>query len=633
MLKPIEFPRTSSLPQHDRDPRGREAELESAREAYRYSYDKPNIRGLAMTASLPDETRPSPAYLAAVAETTAAVFVNAAKVDGLPDALARASLLEQIRTGGIKAALAAVQTTAFIGTRKGPVARLSDYTGMCATWPVPAEASEHFLDSAFARMRLSGPNPAWLRRVDPRLGLPDDFGVRDEHYRQAISGGDTLAAALAEGRLFSCEYRELAGLTAGSVPVPDKISIEYEQDRAAWDAAYRAREASYANIPSRKALVAPLVLFAVPAGGHELVPVAIQLFPNGHGGRRHRVFTPRDGLDWLAAKCCVQAADGTVHETKSHLGLTHLVQEAFCLAMHNCLSPRHPLHRLLLPHFEGTNTINAAADHDLTSPGGGVDTLVLPTIGGSIQLTAGAVQGLDFNADMFPRQLEARGVAQGGVIGDYPYRDDGLLVWRAMERFVAGYVQACYASDAEVAADAELQQFVRQVGEHDATDARGRRVGGGIKGVGEGGPRVETRGYLTAMLTQILWNGSAQHAAVNFAQADPMSFAPLYPLGAMAPAPGEGPVHEKDYLALLPHHDSARFQLAILRLLGGVHYTRLGHYASGPGPGWFAGVAGDLARAFTRDLDDVERTIAERNRTRRPYVHLMPSRIPQSINI
>jgi arachidonate 15-lipoxygenase len=567
MPKSIDLlPRRSSLPQHDHDTEGRDAELEAAREAYRYAYDKPNIRGLAMTESLPDETRPSLAYIAAVVEATVEVFVNASMVDGRPNAAARAELAEAVRRGGIKAAISSVQTTAFTGSRRGPVARMSDYAGMFAAWPTPTAATEYFLDSTFARMRISGPNPAWLRRVDPKVGLPDDFGVQDSHYRAAIAGGDTLEAALAEGRLFSCEYRELADLTGGSVPVPDKISIDYEEDPAAWDAAYKAREASYASIPARKVMVAPLALFAVPAGGRELVSVAIQLFPNGHGGRRHPVFTPRDGMDWLAAKSCVQAADGTAHQAMSHLGLTHIVQEAFSLAMHNCLSRRHPLYRLLLPHFEGTNTINAAADHDLTSPGGGVDELVLPTIGGSIKLTAKAVKDLDFNAAMFPKQLEARGVAGDDVIGDYPYRDDGMLVWQATERFVAGYVQACYTSDAEVVADVELQQFVRQLGEYDASDARGRRVGGGIKGVGEGGPRVETRGYLTAMITQIIWNGSAQHAAVNFPQMDPMSFAPLYPLATMAPAPDGRPFFEKDYLASLPYYESARLQLGLLHV-------------------------------------------------------------------
>lgn len=626
-------PRPASLPQNDVDPAGREAELEAARETWRYSYGKPNIRGLAMTAELPDEARPSAAFLAAVTATNAEIYANTARVDGAPDAAARAELLDAVRNGGVPAALRWVANSALAGSRKGPVTRLADYATMHAVWGPPLEATEHHLDLTFARMRLAGPNPGWLRRVAPDEGLPEDFGVKPAHYEAAIPGGDTLEAALAEGRLYTCAYRELADLSAGSVPLPDKITVDYDQDPSAWDAAYKAREASYASTGVRKALVAPLALFAVPAGSQTLVPVAIQLFPNGHDGRTWRVHTPRDGVDWLAAKAGVQAADGAVHETVSHLGRTHLVQEAFSLAMHNCLAPRHPVHRLLSPHFEGTNAINAGADHDLVSPGAGVDALLMPTIGSSIQLTARAVQSLDFNADLFPRSLETRGVADQAVIADYPYRDDGRLVWAAIERFVSAYVQAAYPSDAEVVSDVELQAFVRQVGAYDAKDARGRTVGGGIKGVGEGGARVQTRGYLTTMLTQIIWNGSAQHAAVNFPQADPMSYAPLFPLALMAPTPTDRPFTESEYLAMLPTFESARLQLGVLRLLGGVHYTKLGHYASGAGPRATGGPTADLFRAFIRDLEAVERTIEERNRTRRPYVHLLPSRIPQSINI
>jgi arachidonate 15-lipoxygenase len=135
------------------------------------------------------------------------------------------------------------------------------------------------------------------------------------------------------------------------------------------------------------------------------------------------------------------------------------------------------------------------------------------------------------------------------------------------------------------------------------------------------------------MITQIIWNGSAQHAAVNFPQMDPMSFAPLYPLATMAPAPDGRPFFEKDYLASLPYYESARLQLGLLHVLGSVHYTKLGHYGPGPGHGWFASEAGERERAFIRDLEGIERTIEERNQTRRPYVHLLPSRIPQSINI
>lgn len=619
------------LPHDDPDPSGREQQLGRARETYRYSYDKANIRGLAMAAELPAEEKPDLEWQRATAEVVARLVANAIDVSGRPGRPEFGAIAATIAKDGLEGALREISRVVVGGAAALKITRVADYAGLFHQWPAPFEASELHLDSTFAHMRLAGPNPAWLRRIEARTGLPPDFSVRAEHYAAAVGDGDSLERALAEGRLFACEYRQLLDLRPGAVPVPAGVDVDYARDPAAWDAAYRAREAAYADAPHPKALVAPLALFASIRG--ELAPIAIQLFPDGHRGRRYPVFTPRDGLAWTAAKAAVQAADGTVHETISHLGETHLVQEAFCLALHNTLSTRHPLHRLLAPHFVGTLSINASADQTLVAPAGYVDKLLLPTIGGGIQLTAAAVRGYDFNASMFPRQLTARGVDDAEVLRSYPYRDDGALVWRAIESFVRAYVEHHYRGDADVAADLELQAMVRQVGQERGADAAGRPVGGGIGGVGEGGPRVVTRAYLVQMITQIIWNGSAQHAAVNFPQAGPMAYAPHYPL-ALRGAPA-GRVSEAEYLQMLPDHESAHTQLFITKLLGATYVTRLGHYPRGPagashfGPGPLAA----LEAAHQRELAALEQTIRERNSTRRAYRYLLPSEIPLSINI
>ncbi len=63
---------------------------------------------------------------------------------------------------------------------------------------------------------------------------------------------------------------------------------------------------------------------------------------------------------------------------------------------------------------------------------------------------------------------------------------------------------------------------------------------------------------------------------------------------------------------------------------GDGHDTRLGHYA----PNHFGEPRlNELARRFAAKLDDVGATIAERNRIRRPYSFVLPSGVPQSINI
>ena len=628
-------PNDLSLPQHDEHPKHRERGLHEAQDAYPYTYDMPNIRGLAMCGDKPKAEAPDKAWIKDVIAAVVEIGVNSVKADraeGETDRKAIESVAQNVRTGGPKAAFEAVSALATRGVNEGPVGELADFTDLYQEWPPPTQASDYFLDSRFAAERLAGVNPAWIERVPMDTGLPDDLNFSAEHYAAALGEGDSLEAAQAEGRLFTCSYRQLMGASAGSHPVPPAVSLDYEQDPAAWDAAYAARERAYEQGALRKMAIAPTALFALPRGGAALRPVGIQLAPNGWRGDRHRVFTPRDGVAWLAAKTCVSAADGTVHEAISHLGLTHLVQEAFALALHNCFAPRHPLHRLLSPHFEGTFLINNAADSSLVNSEGMVDKLLLTTIGSVIQIGAEAVLGYDFNASMFPEQLVARGVHELDI--SYPYRDDGLLVWGALEQWVRHYVEHYYVSDAEVGADLELQAFVEQVGQHDARDARGRQVGGRIKGVGEGGPRVQTRAYLVQMLTQIIWNGSAQHAAVNFPQGEPMTHAASLPLATLGPAPA-GPLSDADFMSLLPHREIAQLQLSITKLLGMIHHTQLGHYPARKRVfDWFPERAvAAHAEGFRAALGEVEATINTRNQTREPYTYLLPSLIPQSINI
>lgn len=621
-----------ALPADDARPERRAGQLRDAQDHYGYTYAKANLRGLAMCESLSALEAPTAAWLVDAARVAASIGLNTV-------AEKSKSAEKDLSTALVAAGQSAPQMLIERITRqKGPetgerVGQMSDFARMFQHLRVPDIAAEMHLDSHFARRRVAGANPAWMTRVDQRL--PDDFGVTAAHYRAAIGDGDSLEAALAEGRLYLSAYRELVDAEPGSHPVPDKIEVDYAKDPEGWDAAYAAREAAYASTGESKVLAAPLALFAVPKGGRSLMPVAIQLFPNGTHGGRHAVFTPRDGTAWLGAKTSVQMADGCIHETIAHLGLTHLVQEAFCLALHNCLAPRHPLNRLLEPHFQGTLLINTAADASLVGGGGAVDVILGPSIGSSVKICAEARNAWDFNASMFPHDLERRGVADRDALPDYPYRDDGLLVWKALATWVRSYVSRYYLTDAAVQGDTELQAFVLQASQYKATDARGRLVGGGIKGIGEDGPRVLTRGYLVQMLTQIIWNGSAQHAAVNFPQGDQMIYPPAYPLYMAGPGPTA--VHgftDADYLRQMPHDDYARTQVNIAALLGGLHASKLGHYGRrGPAPQFSDRAVRDNLKVFQADLARVEEVIEDRNQHRPRYDYLRPSLIPQSIDI
>jgi arachidonate 15-lipoxygenase len=327
----------------------------------------------------------------------------------------------------------------------------------------------------------------------------------------------------------------------------------------------------------------------------------------------------------------VQSADGNFHELVSHLGLTHLLIEPFVVATHRHLAQEHPLYLLLLPHFQGTLFINNAALESLISPGGPVDQLLAGTIQSDWNMTTNALATLDFNARMLPANLAGRGVDDPAVLPNYPYRDDALLVWKSIHDWAHDYLSLYYNTDADVVGDSELQAWVG-----DLVSSEGGCVGGFGESNAAGSKGIFTLAYLENVVTMLIFTASAQHASVNFPQLSIMSYTPVMPLATYAPAPTRvsAELSANASLAALPPLEVALIQLVVGQLLGGIYFTRLGEYNLHQRTPWFtdARVNGPL-EAFQNNLAGVERTIGVRNQTRACYEPLLPSRIPQSINI
>jgi arachidonate 15-lipoxygenase len=154
--------------------------------------------------------------------------------------------------------------------------------------------------------------------------------------------------------------------------------------------------------------------------------------------------------------------------------------------------------------------------------------------------------------------------------------------------------------------------------------------GGRVPGLGDNGS-FGSLNHLIDAVTLIVYTASVQHAAVNFPQYDLMSYVPNMPLACFAPAPTKKTgATLQDVLAMLPPHRPTGLQLSLGYLLGTVHYSRLGDY------GWHhfgdKQVNAPLS-AFQKQLEVIGKTIDKRNAARRPYEFLVPSGIPQSINI
>ena len=502
------------------------------------------------------------------------------------------ALLENViepfaQTLTLKTALEIAQINSQLGTVSGPASSLEDYNQVFQFISLPAISQNFREDSQFAAMRVAGPNPVTIERMK---ALDERLPITDEQFQSVMGTQATLKTALADGRLYLADYSAFEGAVNGSFPDGPKFNY------------------------------APLALFAVPRGKRSLVPVAIQCTPRP--GPDNPIFLPRDGDKWFMAKTTVQVADTNVHQAASHLGRTHLFIEPFVIATHNQLSRTHPLFLLLTPHFEGTLAINEGALNLLASRGL-VDMLLASSIDQSRVLAVKAAQSYqqNINTSTLPQTLAQRGVEDASRLPDYPYRDDALLIWGAINQWVEDYVNHYYASDAAVEGDAEVQSWVAELVAHD---------GGRLNNIGTAN-RIGKRAELVELITLICFTASAQHAAVNFSQAALMSYVPAAPPAGYSPLSlmQEG-FNEDEFLKFLPPLDVAKALLDILYLLSSVYYTRLGDY----GRDYFTDpvIQNHLAK-FQQELIKIEEEINERNKTRTPYEFLLPSKIPQSINI
>jgi arachidonate 15-lipoxygenase len=399
---------------------------------------------------------------------------------------------------------------------------------------------------------------------------------------QSASPGDSLDAAFAEGRVFIADYAMMAGL-------PPNVLGGFKRE-----------------------VGAPVLLLV--ESSKKLLPFAAKLERKPEAP----VFCPKDAWGWELAKLHVAAADTVCGAIYFHHAQTHLVAEPMVVALHRQLAPNHPLRDLLSPHMVGTININHVGSTSVFADHGLIDWIAGTPRSGIRELARQSVQGLSVRDSFFDRRMAKRGVDS---LADFPYRDDGKLIYKALYDWVSGYVGLFYASDLAVQQDRELQSWLAEIL---ATD------GGALKGLGEGG-RFLTKAVLAETLTGFLFAVSASHSAMNFPVSVEMTVIPNSPFAVYRPPPHRTDGWtEADWYATLPPLDQSQRQFGTALLLGESRFGRLGNYAQGQ---FRDPRVTPLLQAFEVALIDAESIIEERNKVRTPYIHLLPSRISPSINI
>ena len=261
--------------------------------------------------------------------------------------------------------------------------------------PLPKDRWE--ADDFFAWQAIAGCNPTVIERA---RAIPDKFPLTNALFQAAVGDHDTLAAAIAQGRLYIADYWCLDGLTGGMTD---------DHQKYVW-----APIAAYCWQPARDDQPGRFAAVAIQCGQRP--------------GPDTPILTPADGTAWLMARTTVAVADSQDQGLGRHFGCCHMVMQAVAMASKRQLAARHPLRVLLEPHLENTLIANEICRTSLTNPGGIVDRLQAMELPVSLKFCNDAIARFRLLESDPVQDCAARGVDDLEALPVYPHRDDQLLV-------------------------------------------------------------------------------------------------------------------------------------------------------------------------------------------------------------
>ncbi|HMH50305.1 MAG TPA: lipoxygenase family protein [Candidatus Acidoferrum sp.] len=501
------------------------------------------------------------------------------------------------------------------GSDQDTLGSIPDFAQVFEIFGVPDVTGRWQDDRVFASQRLAGLNPMLIQRVttDGSVGVawPTLRALLSSKITDATVSyflpGVTLDDAVKQGRLFVCDYAALGHITAD----PDAVGVF--AGKRPW---------------------APIVLYVKTDDFPGLNLAAIQLDQPGTNDvdvlLAADAGAPGNANRWLMARLFVQAADVSYNQSVNHLGMTHLLEEAFAISTHRQLATSHPLYVLFSMHFAALLVINQLGKVTLlkVGPEGLLNQLLECGVGGKDDEALGA-SGLisaayriwNFDELDFAAQLDKRGM-DSASLPYFPYRDDGMLVWDVLGKYARDYVALYYKNDGDVTGDYELQAWANEL-----------RTVGNVTSL----PAIDRVATLVTVVQRLLWTAGPQHAAVNFPQVDYTTFMPNYP-GAPYFMPKRletDPIDQAQLLACLPPVAGTAVQVQVSYSLAGYHYDRLLDYADQ----LFPDAKAVCERYFGELNDTVKPEITRRNLQRQgqagllAYPYFLPSNIPNSTSV
>uniref|UniRef100_A0A4W2C5G6 Arachidonate 12-lipoxygenase, 12R type n=1 Tax=Bos indicus x Bos taurus TaxID=30522 RepID=A0A4W2C5G6_BOBOX len=334
------------------------------------------------------------------------------------------------------------------------------------------------------------------------------------------------------------------------------------------------------------------------------------------------IFLPSDSeWDWLLAKTWVRYAEFYCHEGISHLLETHLIAEAFCLAMLRQLPMCHPLYKLLIPHTRYTIQINSIGRAVLLNEGGLSARSMSLGLAGFAEAMVRALSEINYDNLYLPDDFVRRGVQD---LPGYYYREDSLAVWDALERYVTEIITYYYPCDAAVEGDLELQSWVQEIFKECLLGRESSGFPTCLRTVPE----------LIRYVTIVIYTCSAKHAAVNTGQLEFTAWMPNFPSSMRnPPIQAKGLTTLETFLDTLPDIKTTCITLLVLWTLSREPDDKrpLGHF---PDIHFVEEAPRRSIETLRQRLAQISHNIRQRNKCLPiPYYYLDPVLIENSISI
>ncbi|GAB7343241.1 hypothetical protein MBLNU457_1299t1 [Dothideomycetes sp. NU457] len=405
------------------------------------------------------------------------------------------------------------------------------------TDPNIGDRDDWYTDRIFAQQQFTGTNPMTVQSVSDNLLT--EFKATAQ--RQSNDEVYKLLSETDKSNLYVQDYSYFREAVKAQPDAPLQSAEDTD-----W---FRRMQAfffeDYRNDDKIRYLCASVCLFILDPKSGQLHPLGIVIDYKGSMDKSVVVFNRHlspspdkeysdESTDWpwRYAKTCVQVSDWTRHEITVHLTNTHFVEEATIVAAQRSFEDSHPVLALLKPHWIRTLSLNAAARSVL------VPSVISKIAGMEDGQLHGFIQHayntFDWTANFVPNDLARRGFPIDEIkaagpdhprFAKYTYARNMLEMWECLRNFVASMLSADYASDADVAADASLQTWAKEMHAN---------YGGNMASFPAS---FSTLDEVVDSVTMCIHLASPQHTAVNYLQEYYQSFVVNKPPCLCTPPP------------------------------------------------------------------------------------------------